>query len=502
MHLSNEDLLALIENADEHIEETADPRVKHLDDCPKCRQNLNRLGSDGNWLDEFVMSVKDEDTDTIDAVNLSGASSILISLDATGQQEEGVTCDSVPLDFLESPRHPELLGRLGRYDIERMIGAGGFGIVFKAYDSELNRVVAIKALAPHLMHSGPARKRFAREAQASAAIVHDHVVAIYDVVPEPIPYFVMQYIPGNSLQERVDKEGSLPTEEVLRIATQIASGLSAAHEQGLIHRDVKPANILLEESTVERVLVSDFGLARTADDASLTRSGTITGTPHYMSPEQSCGNPVDARSDIFSLGSVIYFMCTGHSPFRAPKMMAVLNRICNVPHRPLEDANQVVPIELCRIVNQMLDKSPVNRPDSIEQVHASLSELLADFQGGKLRARRMGPEPIKPNWLLIVAGVVAFAILGWRLFADGISMNWLKPDNKSQVASGVDSSDADESREEMLDSQGELSPSGTQHRVSPYVVEQVDDPWRSELHEINHDLDQIEQGLSPKQSTD
>ena len=490
MHLSNADLRALIENGDDPMDDSADPRLQHLDACDECRSNLNRLDSNGNWLDEFVMSIRDEDTDTIDQLEMAGASSILISMDPAGEQETGVTCDAVPLDFLESPRHPELLGRLGRYDVERMIGAGGFGIVFKAYDSELNRVVAIKALAPHLMHSGPARKRFAREAQASAAIVHDHVVAIHDVVPEPIPYFVMQYVPGKSLQERVDREGPLPTEEVLRIATQIAAGLSAAHEQGLIHRDVKPANILLEESSVERVLVSDFGLARAADDASLTRSGTITGTPHYMSPEQAGGSAIDTRSDIFSLGSVIYFMCTGHSPFRAPKMMAVLNRICNVPHRPLEEANQVVPMELCRIVNQMLDKSPANRPASIEHVHASLSDLLGDYQAGRLRARRMGPEPVRPNWLLVVAGIAAFCIMGWQFFADDIGSVWNKDADVTPYMKFDDGA-----RVEHVEQHFESAP-------QRLVQQPTADPWVEELHEINHQLDRLEQELGPVEASE
>ena len=153
------------------------------------------------------------------------------------------------------------------------------------------------------------------------------MVPIYDVVNDAdLCYFVMQYISGQSLQERVDRQGPLATGDVLRIAAQTAAGLQAAHEQGLIHRDVKPGNVLLEDS-VNRVMISDFGLARAADDASITRSGTITGTPHYMSPEQARGQAIDSRSDLFSLGSVIYFMCTGRSPFRAPQMMAVLNRI-------------------------------------------------------------------------------------------------------------------------------------------------------------------------------
>ena len=225
--------------------------------------------------------------------------------------------------------------------------------------------------------------------RASAAVVHDHVVPIYDVVAESgVCYFVMQYIAGESLQERVDRLGPLPAEDVLRIGAQTAAGLHAAHQQGLIHRDVKPGNVLLED-TVNRVMISDFGLARASDDASLTRSGTITGTPHYMSPEQARGQAIDARSDLFSLGSVIYFMCTGRSPFRAPQMMAVLNRICHEPYRAIEEINPNVPYELTKIVNRLLNKKPDGRFRSAEEVHEHLQKLLSDFQSGRLRPRRM-----------------------------------------------------------------------------------------------------------------
>ena len=169
----------------------------------------------------------------------------------------------------------------------------------------------MKVLAPFLAGSGAARKRFAREARAAAAVVHEHVVAIHDVKSEgESPFLVMQYVAGESLQQRIDREGPLDLCEILRIGMQTASGLAAAHSQGLVHRDVKPSNVLLEED-VDRALLSDFGLARAADDASLTQTGFHPGTPQYMSPEQARGDLVDCRSDLFSLGSVMYVMCTG-----------------------------------------------------------------------------------------------------------------------------------------------------------------------------------------------
>ena len=148
-------------------------------------------------------------------------------------------------------------------------------------------------------------------------MVHDNVIAIHGVSEfNSLPYLIMPYVKGQSLQIRIDRHGPLSVAEILRIAVQTARGLSAAHDQGLVHRDIKPANILLPEN-VERVLITDFGLARAADDASLTRSGVIAGTPQYMSPEQARGEGIDHRSDLFSFGSMMHAMATGHPPFRA-----------------------------------------------------------------------------------------------------------------------------------------------------------------------------------------
>src|SRR5207247_2351531 len=171
------------------------------------------------------------------------------------------------------------------------------GTVLKALDQKLHRVVAIKVLAPAYAANGAARKRFIREARTAAAIKNDHVVAIYGVQDEADPpYLVMEIIDGISLQDKIDKKGPLSIKEILRIGLQTAEGLAAAHKQGLVHRDIKPANILLENG-VERVKITDFGLARAVDDASMTQSGTVAGTPMYMSPEQAAGEMIDHRSD-------------------------------------------------------------------------------------------------------------------------------------------------------------------------------------------------------------
>src|SRR5436190_16885923 len=257
---------------------------------------------------------------------------------------------ALPLDFLDPADRPGMLGRLGPYDILEEIGRGGMGVVLKALDPALHRVVAIKVLAPQLAASGTARKRFTREARAAAAIAHEHVVTIHAVEEfKGLPYLVMQYVAGPSVHERLSDGGPLPVAEVLRIGTQTAAGLAAAHAQGLIHRDVKPANILLENG-VERVRLTDFSLARAIDDASVTRSGVVTGTPPYMAPEQARGEAVDHRADLFSLGSTLYAMCAGHAPFRADSSLAVLRRVIEDEPRPLRAVNPDVPAWLATVV--------------------------------------------------------------------------------------------------------------------------------------------------------
>ncbi len=203
------------------------------------------------------------------------------------RSEDIFSSQATVLKLLAPTDDDRMLGRWGTYEVVGVVGTGGMGVVLKAFDAALNRYVAIKILAPHLGSSGSARRRFSREAQASAAVVHDNVIEIYHVAEAAgLPYLVMPYVRGPSLQRRLDADGPLAVVEILRVGMQAAAGLAAAHAQGLVHRDVKPANILLADG-VERVKLTDFGLARAADDASLTKTGFIAGTPQYMSPEQA-----------------------------------------------------------------------------------------------------------------------------------------------------------------------------------------------------------------------
>ncbi|MBX3442234.1 MAG: serine/threonine protein kinase [Planctomyces sp.] len=284
------------------------------------------------------------------------------------------------VDFLPPSENADSLGRLGSIEIREFIGQGAHGIVLKGFQDELHRLVAVKVMAPHLASIVAARQRFAREARATAAIVHPNVMPILHVDSSArLPFLVMPYVDCESLQERLDREGPLPIGDVLRIAVQVARGLAAAHAQGLVHRDVKPANILLERG-VERVMLTDFGLARAVDDATLTRSGLIAGTPHYMSPEQARGESVDVRSDLFSLGSVLYAMTAGRPPFRAETTYGILRRVTDEPARPLGELNPLTPKWFDALVGKLLEKSAADRFRSAEEVAQALEDSLAHLQ--------------------------------------------------------------------------------------------------------------------------
>jgi formylglycine-generating enzyme required for sulfatase activity len=323
---------------------------------------------------------------------------------------------SVDLGFLAPSAKPGALGRLGHYEVQEVLGQGGFGVVLKAFDGRLQRVVAIKVLAPAYAASGSARKRFIREARAAAAIKNEHVVAIYDVqAEEQPPYLVMELVDGPSLQEKLDEHGALGVKEILRIGLQTAEGLLAAHKQGLVHRDIKPANILLENG-VERVKITDFGLARAVDDTSVTQSGTVAGTPLYMSPEQAEGLPVDPRSDLFSLGSVLYALCTGQPPFRAGSTHAVLRRVIEDAPRPIREINNGIPEWLCALIDKLLAKKPEERFQTANEAAAVLQAHLARLQqtgnvsGAERVARQIPPPLARPTpWRRL--GLIAVSCL-------------------------------------------------------------------------------------------
>jgi serine/threonine protein kinase/WD40 repeat protein len=303
-------------------------------------------------------------------------------------------------EFLAPAQAADEIGRLGVYRILSVLGAGGMGVVFKAEDPHLNRPVALKAMLPALAATGTARERFKREAQAAAAIDHDHIVHIYQVSEDRgIPYIAMQLLQGEPLDQRLKRERIPPLAEILRISRETAEGLAAAHARGLIHRDIKPANIWLESKGAgtgaradkgtpdsahstprpPRVKILDFGLARnTGGETHLTQQGSIVGTPAYMAPEQATGEKIDARCDLFSLGCVLYRLCTGDVPFKGTDTIAILVAVATDKPKPPRELNADVPPALSDLIMQLLEKKPELRPASATSVVHALQAIEAD----------------------------------------------------------------------------------------------------------------------------
>jgi serine/threonine protein kinase/WD40 repeat protein len=328
------------------------------------------------------------------------------------------TTELFNLGFLGPATRPGALGRIGHYEVLELLGRGGFGIVLRAHDEVLQREVAVKVLAPQMAATSPARKRFVREAQSYAAIRHENVVQVHAVEEQPLPYLVMELIPGETLQQRLDRTGPLDVSEILSIGCQIAEGLAAAHATGLIHRDVKPANVLIESGPHQRVKLTDFGLARAADDASLTQSGLVAGTPLYMAPEQARGDALDHRADLFSLGSVLYVMCTGRPPFRAGGTLAVLKRVCEDVPRPIPEIIPETPSWLCDLIARLHAKDPADRLQSAREVADLLQRYQKEFTThGKVVSLPVHPaRPKRSRGVALAAAAVAAVPIGVLAF--------------------------------------------------------------------------------------
>lgn len=367
-----------------YLEDRLDPEqesrlIQHLATCESCRQQLQLAAAEPSAWSEAEEFLRDQPCDSV-SFGSSADGSQDEREDGNNRKTSASAEVAQVLAMLNATDDPAMLGRIGGYEVSGVVGSGGMGIVLKAFDRPLDRTVAIKVLAPRLASGGAARRRFAREAKAAATVLHPNVIVIHGVSNDgALPFLVMPYLRGESLQRRLDRQGPLPTEEIVRIAQQVASGLAAAHGQGLVHRDIKPANILLEDG-VERVTLTDFGLARAVDDASMTRSGIIAGTPQYMSPEQARGDNVDARSDLFSLGSVMYAMCTGRPPFRAESSYGILRRITDTEPRPIREVNTNIPEWLDIIIQRLLAKSLNDRIQTAEHIAHLLQKCLAHLQ--------------------------------------------------------------------------------------------------------------------------
>jgi serine/threonine protein kinase len=404
---------------------------RHLESCAACQDRLDRARQRDDPLIELARKVGDQTGVTADPA-------IVRFLDRMHERtysdaaDAGAGAEEGPADlyFLQPSDRPELLGTLGEYEVRDVIGQGGMGVVLKAFDPPLNRLVAIKVMAAAVAGSATARRRFQREAQAAAAVCHDHIVTVHGVHEQDgLPYLVMQYIAGESLQDRLDRSGPLELVEIIRIGLQTAQGLAAAHAQGLIHRDIKPANLLLENG-VARVKITDFGLARSVDDVPLTQQGVLAGTPEYMAPEQARGEIVDHRADLFSLGCVLYAMSTAGPPFRGASAVAVLRQVSDAAHVPIRSLNPNLPAWLETLIERLMAKDPADRLQSAAEVAGLLERYLAHLQqpaavaapelppargsGGKHMTRRLWQVLFSwSGFLLVSALLLELAGIAW-----------------------------------------------------------------------------------------
>lgn len=378
----------------------------HLAICPHCVAALEQVPGDP------LLAAVRQSKDTIEVAERDGTPEVvqlpfpmLDGLQATDASLGVHTETCLPLQHVESrddtaevysfmSRSTALgeCGRLGPYNVLEQLGRGGMGVVFRAEDVQLQRSVALKVLRPHAAAAPGAVQRFLAEARAAASFKHDHVVTIYQVGEEDgVPYLAMELLEGESLEEALTRESRMSPGDVCRVGIETASALAAAHAQRMVHRDIKPANLWLEKPS-RRVKVLDFGLARAfTSELNLTGQGTIVGTPAYMAPEQARGETVDGRTDLFSLGVVLYRCLTGTNPFRGRDAISTLVAVTAESPVPPSEIRPEVPQRLSDFVMHLLAKNPVDRPESAEQVVGELTAIRHELAA--VPAALTGPKP-------------------------------------------------------------------------------------------------------------
>ena len=314
---------------------------------------------------------------------------------------------------------------LDRYLIESKLGEGGMGVVYKAFDPQLDRAVAIKVLPPDKLADRERRQRFIHEAKSASALNHPGIVTIHDAGEAAgVDYIVMEYVSGRTLDRALPAKG-LGISTALRYGAQIADALSKAHEAGIIHRDLKPSNVMLTDD--DRIKILDFGLAKlfaptvAAVDAKtqgvpLTEAGLVVGTPAYMSPEQADGRKVDARSDIFSFGSLLYEMVTGRRPFTGDSSLSTLAKILNhEPTPPSQIAPSVTP-DVERAILRCLRKDPARRYQTMADLKVVLDDLAEEATSGRLAqvASTRAVRPWRWAWVAVIPVVLGAAFFAWQ----------------------------------------------------------------------------------------
>ncbi|MEM0925302.1 MAG: serine/threonine-protein kinase [Planctomycetota bacterium] len=361
---SDEQLKALL--VDRLSPEMSQQVIEHIDQCPICQAKL----ADPIGLGELASQLPNIKIDKRVSPRLKTAleSTKLMSVQMYGSGS-GEAEGSIELT-------PEVTAfTQDGYDLLEQIGQGGMGIVFRAREWSLDRIVAVKVLSPLLASDSSSRTRFLREARSAAAVVHPTVITIHAVSEKhALPYIVSEFVEGVSLQQQLDSDAGISLDNIIRIGRQIAAGLSAAHQKGVIHRDIKPANILLNAKT-GKVLLGDFGLARSSEQGHLTRTGMLLGTPAYIAPEcLEDPKSADQRADLFSLGAVMYAMCTGDSPFAADTLLGTLQRLSSFQPKSLAEQIPGMPEWFSDCVMKLLARYPEDRFQTAAEFRDALGQ--------------------------------------------------------------------------------------------------------------------------------
>ena len=393
----------------------------HLKGCRTCQKALVSL------VVSSIQPAKLSSDETLDPDTMiapGGATSKAQDLDEESRrraaQKPSRPKPPAEYPFLEPPEAEGELARLGFYSIKRVLGSGGMGVVFEAIDQRLSRTVALKVLRPELADESYV-ERFRQEARLAGSLSDEHIVTIFEVgITNNVPFIAMEFLHGETLDARLNRDSWLPVEESLNLLKQVAHGLSTAHAAGLIHRDIKPANIWLEchkdTKQFKRVKILDFGLAKeVAKESNLTAAGMVVGTPSYMAPEQVYGLPCDQRTDLFSLGCVLFRMLSGKAPFTGENTLAVLEATVDEGPAPdLKTAGRKAPKAVMQILEQLLEKNPDDRPASARVLIDTIDVILrggqAIHQTGKSLMAPGKASPVrtgkKAGFWVAVSGVV------------------------------------------------------------------------------------------------
>ncbi|MEL6110310.1 MAG: serine/threonine-protein kinase [Planctomycetota bacterium] len=438
---------------------------RHLESCATCQRSLDTIESN----DDFVTRSRSILRSTGLTGNDWSMSDASLGDDAPDESHEGLV--SLVRSLLHPTDDEQSLGRLGRFEVLGVIGSGGMGIALKARSLDVDRVVAIKIPQPQYWHAEGALRTLEREARSAATVMHANVISIYHVDRHrDVPYLVMPYLPGQSLQHRLSRDGALSLPEAMRVLRQVASALSAAHACGVVHRDVKPANVLLGSGT-ERIVLSDFGLARIQSDATCTATGTFAGTPIYLSPEQALGKPTGPASDVYSLGTVLWTMLVGAPPLTGLHAHAIVRRIAESEIPPLSKADVDVPAWVVCMIQSIHQTDPDRRPTA-ETVASWAEQCERHLNGSGELPTELRHAPSTNGFAMAIAGLLVAAVM--LVVVPPIPDSTPLPDSKRQPTPALTSKEA----KELVEMQNELQQ--LQNETLPN--------WDAELRKIESSL--------------